>query len=112
MNHLHFPPTTKQTRHTHPSARVGIVARGRGTCIAVEGPKVRRVPLEPGVAFLIPEEVEHAFETQDALLDVIAFHPDSDFGPTPVNHPMINRTVVGGVSASLLPDVQTKFGRD
>jgi hypothetical protein len=25
---------------------------------------------------------------------VIAYHPDSDFGPTHENHPMVNRTIV------------------
>jgi hypothetical protein len=40
-------------------------------------------------------------------LDVFAFHPDSDFGPAADDHPMVNRTVVGGVPASLLPGIQT-----
>jgi hypothetical protein len=30
--------------------------------------------------------------TEDSHLDVIAYHPDTDFGPTDDNHPMINRT--------------------
>ena len=28
---------------------------------------------------------------------VIAYHPDSDFGPTDDDHPMVNRTIVDGV---------------
>jgi hypothetical protein len=40
-------------------------------------------------------------------LRVIAYHPDSDFGPTHEDHPMINRTMVGGVSASELPHLRT-----
>ena len=81
----------------------------RGTCIAIdEVGGERRVPLEAGTSFVIPANVLHAFETSESdTLDVIAFHPDSDFGPAPTDHPMINRTVVGGVSASLLPDIQT-----
>ena len=38
---------------------------------------------------------------------MIAFHPDSDFGPAPEDHPMINRTMVDGVSASRLDDIRT-----
>ena len=29
-------------------------------------------------------------------MDVIAYHPDSDWGPTDVEHPMVNRTLVEG----------------
>ena len=32
--------------------------------------------------------------TADEALLVIAYHPDSDFGPTHERHPMINRTIV------------------
>jgi hypothetical protein len=28
-------------------------------------------------------------------MDVIAFHPDSDWGPTDGIHPMLNRTFIG-----------------
>ena len=41
-------------------------------------------------------------------MDVIAFHPDSDFGPTDIEHPMINRTIVNGVKASELENIRTK----
>ena len=68
-----------------------------------------RAPLEPGTIFVIPSDAPHAFETADGdALDVIAFHPDSDFGPTPTNHPMVNRTIVDGVSAARIPEIQTK----
>jgi hypothetical protein len=30
-------------------------------------------------------------------MDVIAYHPDSDFGPENETHPMVNRTLVGGI---------------
>ena len=29
-------------------------------------------------------------------MDVIAYHPDSDWGPTHREHPMLNRTLVKG----------------
>ena len=56
----------------------------------------RRMVLSPGVVFVIPAGAPHAFITEeDSSLDVVAFHPDSDFGPIANDHPMINRTIVG-----------------
>ena len=110
LNHLHFPKNIKQTQHTHPSGRAGIVFKGNGTCVVVEekSKQVIRYPLRPGMIFVIPKDAPHAFETNGkATLDVIAFHPDSDYGPTARNHPMINRTIVDGVSASTIPSIQT-----
>jgi hypothetical protein len=51
---------------------------------------------------------QHAFQTFDAPMNVIAFHPDSDFGPEDEFHPMINRTIVNGVSANKLKYIMTK----
>lgn len=92
LNHLHFPPGVKQTRHVHPSLRAGTIARGTGWCVTPAG----SVELRPGTVFLISPDAEHAFETADQSMDVIAFHPDSDCGPEDEDHPMINRTLVGG----------------
>jgi hypothetical protein len=39
---------------------------------------------------------------------VVAYHPDSDFGPQDEDHPMINRTIVDGVSASKIDAIRTK----
>ncbi|MBX6391125.1 MAG: cupin domain-containing protein [Frankia sp.] len=89
LNHLHFPPGVTQTEHHHPSVRTGVVARGAGWCDTAGG---RRDPLRPGVVFCIPAGTRHRFVTTDGPLDVIAFHPDSDTGPTDEDHPMINRT--------------------
>ncbi|CAB9526734.1 Carboxy-S-adenosyl-L-methionine synthase [Seminavis robusta] len=111
LNHLHFPNNIKQTQHTHPSARAGMVIHGSGVCRVVDpvSGDVTLIQLETGMVFCIPRNSPHAFETEEnEKLDVIAFHPDSDFGPTPTNHPMVNRTIVNGVSASLLPSIQTK----
>jgi quercetin dioxygenase-like cupin family protein len=90
LNLLHLPPRTRQTPHTHPSVRVGLVVRGRGYCLADE----QRVPLGPGLVFIIPPDSRHCFHTDESELLVLAYHPDSDFGPTDDNHPMVNRTVV------------------
>ena len=33
LNHLHFPGGIKQTKHTHPSGRAGLVIGGKGVCV-------------------------------------------------------------------------------
>jgi hypothetical protein len=88
LNHLHIPPRTLQSRHTHPSLRAGLIARGHGACVTPS----TRTPLSPGLGWLIPAGLPHAFHTEGASLDVLAFHPDSDTGPTDEDHPMLNRT--------------------
>lgn len=90
LNHLHIPAHTSQSAHTHPSVRIGVILRGSGECRTPEGV----FPLSPGMAWYIPTGCLHSFFTTDDTLDVIAWHPDSDFGPTHENHPMINRTVL------------------
>lgn len=120
FNHLHFPSKIDQTPHTHPSHRIGIVAKGNGECITPFG----NLPLTQGMIFVIKEwdgksyakgldgkeypTGTHKFKTFDESMDVIAFHPDSDFGPTDIEHPMINRTIVDGVPASQLKGIQTQ----
>ena len=89
LNLLHFPPNTDQTRHAHPSIRLGVVSRGRGTA---HGPTWEQ-PLMRGDVFLLDAHEVHAFRTEpQSGMDVIAFHPDSDWGPTDQAHPMKNRT--------------------
>ncbi|MEL7222532.1 MAG: cupin domain-containing protein, partial [Bacteroidota bacterium] len=88
LNLLHIPPHTSQSQHTHPSLRAGMIISGRGHCLTPEG----RYPLAAGLTFVIPAGAQHSFITSDEALRVIAFHPDSDFGPTHEHHPMINRT--------------------
>jgi hypothetical protein len=120
LNHLHFPSGIDQTPHTHPSHRIGIVAKGHGECVTPFG----NLPLTEGMIFVIKEwdgssydtgkdgnmhpTGTHKFKTFDEAMDVIAFHPDSDFGATDVDHPMINRTIVDGVSANSIDEIRTK----
>jgi hypothetical protein len=105
LNALYFPPGIDQTPHTHPSVRIGLIASGSGICALPEGP----VPLVPGEAFVIRTGGVHSFRTgPESGMVVIAYHPDSDFGPLDENHPMINRTIVGGVPASKLDDIKTR----
>ena len=91
LNLLHIPPGTRQTAHTHPAVRVGLIVRGRGECVTPDN----RSPLHPGLAFVIPAGSRHSFHTAGDALLVIAYHPDSDFGPTHECHPMVNRTILG-----------------
>jgi hypothetical protein len=120
LNHLHFPKDITQTPHTHPSHRFGIVIRGNGECVTPFG----NLPLMEGCVFVIKEydgeemcegiagglfeAGTHKFNTYGSSMDVIAFHPDSDFGPEDEFHPMINRTIVNGVSANSLDGIKTK----
>lgn len=58
LNLLHFPPGVVQTMHTHPSIRIGLVAKGEGECVTPFG----NVPLVAGSMFVIhPETGEYTF---------------------------------------------------
>lgn len=105
LNALFFPENIDQTAHTHPSMRVGMVIEGSGQCVTPE----RNYDLKPGKIFIIHEEGNHKFRTSsNDKLTVVAYHPDSDFGPVDENHPMINRTIVEGVSAAQIEEIRTK----
>lgn len=89
LNLLHFPTGVDQTQHFHPSSRCGIVSNGSGVCVFERS----EVPLKKGQIFYLPKNLRHKFKTGSSeVLDVISFHPDSDWGPTHEVHPMINRT--------------------
>lgn len=105
LNHLHFPRGISQTMHTHPTARVGMVARGSGKCVTPDGD----TPLVAGMCWYLEAGAPHCFFTGPGeTMDIIAWHPDTDVGPTDESHPMVRRTYVDGVSAALLPDLHTK----
>ncbi len=104
LNALYFPPGIRQTPHTHPSVRAGIVAKGAGECVMPH----KTFPLQAGKAFVIAPEALHSFNTSDEEMVVIAYHPDSDFGATHEDHPMINRTFVDAVSAKHLKEIRTR----
>jgi hypothetical protein len=92
LNFLHVPPETDQTAHTHPSLRVGMIVNGEGICRTSD----YDVPLIPGGVFVIRAGGVHSFHTNSHSLRIVAWHPDSDFGPTDKVHPMINRSFVNG----------------
>lgn len=95
FNFLHFPPGILQSVHSHPSIRLGVVARGSGASFGPDrqGGEWER-PLSPGAVFMLEPHEMHAFRTTGSgtSMDVIAYHPDSDWGPTDGIHPMLNRT--------------------
>jgi hypothetical protein len=90
FNLLHIPRGTKQTAHTHPSLRFGAIFKGSGECVLPD----TRIPLSPGLIFSIDAHALHSFHTHDSDLLAVAYHPESDFGPTHEVHPMVNRTII------------------
>jgi quercetin dioxygenase-like cupin family protein len=90
LNLLHLPPRTVQSDHHHPSLRVGLIVSGRGICVLGDG---RSTVLNPGVVFFLPAGTIHRFETAEDDLLLMAWHPDSEVGPTDDDHPMLNRTL-------------------
>lgn len=90
LNLLHIPPHTRQSRHSHPSHRIGVILSGSGECVT----PTETIPLTPGMVFVIPENAQHSFHTTHEALRVIAYHPESDFGPTDESHPMVNKTIL------------------
>lgn len=109
LNALFMPAGIHQTSHTHPSTRAGIIFAGSGECHTPEGVH----PLKPGDVFFLKAGGQHKFRTDlfggEVGMKLVAFHPDSDFGPTNEEHPMLNKTEVNGVSAKHLPEIQTKI---
>jgi len=104
FNLLHFPANTNQTMHTHPSLRCGITIAGRGVARFPDG----EVELLPGDCWFLETGGQHAFYTTDSELLVSAWHPDTDTGPHRDDHPMLNKTMVDGVSAKELPSIRTR----
>lgn len=94
LNYLYFPPGTVQTEHVHPSVRIGVVLYGEGVAIWYDSGKRKETPLLPGSMFLLDRHTRHAFNTADKPMSLIAFHPDSDAGPTDEGNPMKMRTYI------------------
>jgi quercetin dioxygenase-like cupin family protein len=72
-----------------------LVYAGEGLCHT----GAQTTPMRPGDMWFIPAGLEHWFETDEATLRVIAFHPDSEFGPTDESHQMLNATVTTAAAA-------------
>ena len=96
LNYLHFPTGIYQTQHTHPSVRMGIVISGEGEAFQEKDNWTDgwTQPLKKGCMFMLEESELHSFRTTNEHMDIIAYHPDSDTGPTDEDHSMINRTYI------------------
>jgi hypothetical protein len=66
------------------------------------------LPLTPGTVFSMTPGSVHKFRTTTQSMDVVAWHPDSDTGPSDEDHPMLNRTIVEGVSARYRDEIRTR----
>lgn len=105
QNFLRFPPNIEQTLHTHPTIRAGVILTGKGVCRTAHGDK----DLRPGDAFILYPDAVHGFSTAGTEgMTLSVFHPDTDTGPSHEDHPMLNRTIVGGVSAAKLDNIRTR----
>lgn len=98
FNFLHVPQNVDQTAHTHPTLRVGYVVSGNGIVKLDDG----TIDLRPDLMFCLLPDALHSFHTANDELRIVIYHPDSDFGPSDEAHPMLNRTIVNGVSATEL----------
>jgi len=92
LNLLYFPGGIEQTRHLHPSIRMGCVIQGQGWSDVWERGQMQSRPLRTGSHFCLTENELHRFRTESDSMTVIAWHPDGDWGPTDHNHTMLNRT--------------------
>ena len=60
----------------------GLVASGEGYCL--DGGS-RQLQLQPGTVWVIHKGVQHSFHTTWKELKVIAYHPETDWGPMDEN---------------------------
>ena len=105
LNLLHFPAGIDQTKHTHPTIRAGLIHKGAGICHTATTSE----DLLPGKMFILYPDAIHGFSTVGTEgMTLTVYHPDTDFGPTHEEHPMLNRTIVDGVSAKHLDAIRTK----
>ena len=105
LNAMYLPSGVDQTFHTHPSYRIGLVVAGEGEIITSQTTEV----LTPGTIFYICANHLHKFCTFNHNLTIVVFHPDSNLGFSNRNNPMLKRTIVDGISAAEIPQIQTKL---
>jgi hypothetical protein len=114
LNALYMKGKIDQTPHTHPSTRIGAILRGQVTVRiwdseGEDAQVTQELRLSRGDVWFMDRDTVHSFHTEnDDDMALFAFHPDSDFGPTDEEAPMINRTIVDGVSASEIKAIRTK----
>ena len=93
INYVHFPKGMKQTLHTHPSPRVGLILSGFGQ---IECDNNEYINLVPGSVFMMERNTLHNFMcNQNEDVTLFVFAPDSGTGPTDEVNPLKVRTYVG-----------------
>jgi hypothetical protein len=96
MNVLWFPEGVRQTMHIHPTMRLALVVAGEGRCVMPSG----EIPLMEGNVFSLRPMEQHCFFTEKSRMGIVTYHPDTNWGPSDADHPMINRTLMAGASPS------------
>ena len=95
INHLHLVEGVVQTKHSHPSERMGMVVRGAATAFYETPTGTARLSLDTGVAWRLPADQVHHFETNKGTsCDIVVLHPDSAWGPDDDAHQMLDATVI------------------
>tara|TARA_A200000159_G_scaffold1951_2_gene2190 strand:+ start:8425 stop:9108 length:684 start_codon:yes stop_codon:yes gene_type:complete len=93
VNYVHFPAGMKQTLHTHPSQRIGLILSGKGE---IELDNGVMFPIKEGDAWVMERNVLHNFMcNQGEDVTLFVFSPDSGTGPTDEINPLKVRTYVG-----------------
>jgi quercetin dioxygenase-like cupin family protein len=90
LNYLYFPAGINQTFHSHPSIRIGIILKGKGIASLND----QDIDLTPGTIFLLERHVIHRFRTENQMMSLAVFHPDSEDGPRDEFNPMKSRTYI------------------
>jgi quercetin dioxygenase-like cupin family protein len=104
FNMVYVPPNIDQTAHTHPSHRIGFIVDGFIRCDTELG----SIEFRAGQAFFLPRGAIHSFHTRSEPVRIMAYHPDSEFGPSHEEHPILNRTLVDGVDAARIAAIRTQ----
>lgn len=93
INYVHFPAGMKQTLHTHPSQRIGLILSGKGE---IELDNGVMFPIKEGDCWVMERNVLHNFMcNQGEDVTLFVFSPDSGTGPTDEINPLKVRTYVG-----------------
>ena len=93
INYVHFPAGMKQTLHTHPSQRIGLILSGKGE---IELDNDVMFPIKEGDCWVMERNVLHNFMcNQGEDVTLFVFSPDSGTGPTDEINPLKVRTYVG-----------------
>lgn len=92
LNFLYLPLNIEQDFHSFPTLRMGCVVNGKGYATL----KGEEKELSPGSIFCLEPQELHRFRTENSDMRIIAYQPDSDWGPADENHTTLNKTYLAG----------------